>query len=61
MLSSDKLRRQEGKTADSIVQFPPLTIRRFTFWVRIDYVIIFCHKLIIVAATRKTGGSTRWV
>lgn len=30
MLSSDKLRRQEGKTADSIVQFPTLTIRRFT-------------------------------
>lgn len=25
-----KLRSQEGKTADSIVQFPPLTIRRFT-------------------------------
>lgn len=32
MLSSDKLRRQEGKTADSIVQFPPLTIRRFTIY-----------------------------
>lgn len=30
MLFSDKPRCQEGKTADSIVQFPPLTIRRFT-------------------------------
>jgi len=30
MLFSDKLRSQEGKTADFIVQFPPLTIRRFT-------------------------------
>ena len=26
----DKLRSQEGGTADFIVQFPPLTIRRFT-------------------------------
>ena len=30
MLFSDKLCSQEGKTADFIVQFPPLTIRRFT-------------------------------
>ena len=30
MLFSDKLRSQEGKTADFIVQFPQLTIRRFT-------------------------------
>ncbi len=29
---SDKLRSQEGKTADFIVQFPPLTIRYFTFY-----------------------------
>lgn len=29
---SDKLRCQEGKTADFIVQFPPLTIRYFTFY-----------------------------
>lgn len=29
---SDKLRCQEGETADFIVQFPPLTIRYFTFY-----------------------------